>query len=107
MRQIALPSVCCLMEWKLAVLLLCFPPVITDPCACRARNIKNQPTVNQKLTKKVIMKEYFAEIETLRSQLLATREKNGVYMDPQVCALCLPLYALAWCGWSNAGICSV
>lgn len=50
--------------------------------AHRAKNIKNQPTVNQKLTKKVIMKEYFAEIETLRSQLMATREKNGVYMDP-------------------------
>jgi kinesin family member 11 len=51
--------------------------------AYRARNIKNQPTVNQKLTKKVIMKEYFAEIETLRTQLLMTREKNGVYVDPQ------------------------
>lgn len=51
--------------------------------AYRAKNIKNQPTVNQKLTKKVIMKEYFAEIETLRTQLLMTREKNGVYVDPQ------------------------
>lgn len=51
--------------------------------AHRAKNIKNQPTVNQKLTKKVIMKEYFAEIETLRTQLLATREKNGVYLSPE------------------------
>lgn len=51
--------------------------------AYRARNIKNQPTVNQKLTKKVIMKEYFAEIETLRSQLYQTREKNGVYLSPE------------------------
>jgi kinesin family protein 11 len=51
--------------------------------AYRAKNIKNQPTVNQKLTKKVIMKEYFAEIETLRNQLMMTREKNGVYVDPQ------------------------
>ncbi len=50
--------------------------------AHRAKNIKNQPTINQKLTKKVIMKEYFAEIETLRNQLIATREKNGVYLDP-------------------------
>eukprot|EP00981_Chlorochromonas_danica_P012539 scaffold5121_cov223-Ochromonas_danica.AAC.17 len=50
--------------------------------AYRARNIKNQPTVNQKLTKKVIMKEYFQEIETLRNQLTMTREKNGVYLDP-------------------------
>lgn len=51
--------------------------------AHRAKNIKNQPTVNQKLTKKVIMKEYFVEIETLRNQLLATREKNGVYLAPE------------------------
>lgn len=50
--------------------------------AHRAKSIKNQPTVNQKLTKKVIMKEYFAEIETLRLQLIATRDKNGVYLDP-------------------------
>ena len=50
--------------------------------AHRAKNIKNQPTVNQRLTKKVIMKEYFAEIEQLRNQLVATREKNGVYLDP-------------------------
>ncbi|RYD81658.1 MAG: hypothetical protein EOP84_10625, partial [Verrucomicrobiaceae bacterium] len=50
--------------------------------AYRARNIKNQPTVNQKMTKKVIMKEYFVEIETLRAQLQLTREKNGVYLDP-------------------------
>eukprot|EP01034_Spumella_vulgaris_P037534 gene37534-46306_t len=50
--------------------------------AYRAKNIKNQPTLNQRLTKKVVMKEYFAEIETLKMQLQATREKNGVYVDP-------------------------
>lgn len=50
--------------------------------AHRAKNIKNQPTVNQKLSKKVVLKEYFAEIETLRTQLQLTREKNGVYVDP-------------------------
>eukprot|EP01038_Epipyxis_sp_PR26KG_P006997 gene6997-9562_t len=51
--------------------------------AFRARNIKNQPTVNQKMTKKVIMKEYFAEIESLKVQLMLTREKNGVYVAPE------------------------
>lgn len=51
--------------------------------ANRAKNIKNKPTVNEKLTKKVVMKEYFAEIEVLKSQLMATREKNGVYVDPE------------------------
>lgn len=51
--------------------------------AHRAKNIKNQPTVNQKMTKKVVLKEYCAEIEQLRSQLQLTREKNGVYVDPK------------------------
>lgn len=50
--------------------------------AHRAKNIKNQPTVNQKLSKKVVLKEYFAEIETLRVQLQLTRDKNGVYVEP-------------------------
>jgi len=51
--------------------------------AYRAKSIKNQPTLNQRLTKKVIMKEYLAEVETLKMQLMQTREKNGVYVDPQ------------------------
>lgn len=50
--------------------------------AYRAKSIKNQPTVNQKMTKKVVLKEYCAEIEQLRTQLQLTREKNGVYVDP-------------------------
>lgn len=50
--------------------------------AYRAKNIKNQPIVNQKLIKKVVMKEYFAEIEQLKTQLQMTREKNGIYLDP-------------------------
>jgi kinesin family member 11 len=50
--------------------------------AYRAKSIKNQPTVNQRLTKKTIMKEYLQEVETLKMQLMQTREKNGVYMDP-------------------------
>lgn len=51
--------------------------------AYRAKSIKNQPTVNQKMTKKVVLKEYCAEIEQLRAQLMLTREKNGVYVDPE------------------------
>ena len=50
--------------------------------ASRAKNIKNQPMANQKLIKKVVMKEYCAEIEFLKNQLQITREKNGVYIDP-------------------------
>lgn len=48
--------------------------------AFRAKNITNRPEVNQKLTKKAIMKEYAEEIERLRRDLQATREKHGIYI---------------------------
>lgn len=51
--------------------------------AYRAKNIKNQPTLNQRMTKKVVLKEYCAEIEQLKSALAANRDKNGVYVDPK------------------------
>ena len=60
----------------------CEESLSTLDYAFKARCIKNQPTVNQKLTKKVVLKEYCAEIETLRAQLQITREKNGLYVDP-------------------------
>ena len=50
--------------------------------ASKAKSIKNIPQVNQKLSKKTVMKEYCAEIETLRNLLQITREKNGIYLDP-------------------------
>jgi kinesin family member 11 len=50
--------------------------------AYRAKSIKNIPQINQKMVKKVILKEYCAEIEALRQQLQLTREKNGIYLDP-------------------------
>ncbi|KAM4669163.1 kinesin-like protein KIF11 isoform 3-T3 [Amazona ochrocephala] len=49
--------------------------------AHRAKNIMNKPEVNQKLTKKALIKEYTEEIERLRRDLAATREKNGVYIS--------------------------
>lgn len=48
--------------------------------AHRAKNITNRPEINQKLSKKALLKEYTEEIERLRRDLLATREKNGVYL---------------------------
>ncbi|XP_069671575.1 kinesin-like protein Klp61F isoform X2 [Periplaneta americana] len=48
--------------------------------AHRAKNITNRPEINQKLTKKALIKEYTAEIERLRKDLAASREKNGVYI---------------------------
>ena len=36
--------------------------------------------VNQKLSKKTVIKEYTEEIERLRRDLMASREKNGVFL---------------------------
>ncbi|KAK3791067.1 hypothetical protein RRG08_010471 [Elysia crispata] len=48
--------------------------------AFRAKNITNRPEVNQKLTKKALLKEFGEEIERLRRDLQACREKNGIYV---------------------------
>ncbi|XP_023953998.2 kinesin-like protein Klp61F [Bicyclus anynana] len=48
--------------------------------ANRAKNIQNKPEVNQKMTKKAILKEYSEEIDRLKRDLYAAREKNGVYL---------------------------
>ncbi|XP_033757276.1 kinesin-like protein KIF11-A [Pecten maximus] len=48
--------------------------------AHRAKNIQNRPEINQKLTKKALIKEYTEEIERLRRDLQAVREKNGIYL---------------------------
>ncbi|XP_076299090.1 kinesin-like protein Klp61F [Lasioglossum baleicum] len=48
--------------------------------ARRAKNITNRPEINQKLSKKEFLKQYTIEIERLRRDLLATRERNGVYL---------------------------
>ncbi|TPX40808.1 hypothetical protein SeMB42_g05867 [Synchytrium endobioticum] len=51
--------------------------------AHRAKNIRNKPEVNQKMTKKALIREYVNEIERLKSDLLATREKNGIYLSAE------------------------
>lgn len=48
--------------------------------AHRAKNIQNKPEINQRLTKKVVLKEYTEEIDRLKRDLMAAREKNGVYL---------------------------
>ncbi|XP_071947122.1 kinesin-like protein KIF11-B [Antedon mediterranea] len=49
--------------------------------AHRAKNITNRPEVNQKLTKRALIKEYTEEIERLRKDLIAAREKNGIFLS--------------------------
>jgi kinesin family protein 11 len=51
--------------------------------ALAAKKIKNKPEQNAKISKKVVIKEYLNEIEKLKAELRATREKNGVYMPAE------------------------
>jgi kinesin family member 11 len=48
--------------------------------AFRAKNIRNKPQVNQMINKKTLLKDFTLEIERLKSELIATRQKNGVYL---------------------------
>ncbi|KAF3764587.1 hypothetical protein M406DRAFT_291708 [Cryphonectria parasitica EP155] len=48
--------------------------------AFRAKNIKNKPQVNTLISKMALLKEFTAEIERLRTELIATRLRNGVHL---------------------------
>ena len=48
--------------------------------AFRAKNIRNKPQVNPMVDKKTLLKEFTREIEKLKSELIATRQRNGVYL---------------------------
>jgi len=48
--------------------------------AQRAKNIMNKPEINQKLTKKALIKDYTEQIEKLKKDLYAAREKNGIFI---------------------------
>ncbi|XP_068341884.1 kinesin-like protein KIN-5B [Pyrus communis] len=48
--------------------------------AYRAKNIKNKPEANQKMSKPVLLKELYSEIERMKEDIRAAREKNGVYI---------------------------
>ncbi|KAH9842625.1 kinesin motor domain-containing protein [Rhodofomes roseus] len=47
--------------------------------AIRAKSIRNRPEVNQRMTRNSLLKEYVAEIERLKADVLAAREKNGIF----------------------------
>lgn len=51
--------------------------------AFRAKNIRNKPQVNMMVSKKTLLKEFTAEIEKLKSELIATRQRNGVYLTTE------------------------
>ncbi|GJV35380.1 copia protein [Tanacetum coccineum] len=48
--------------------------------AHRAKNIKNKPEVNQKMMKTTLIKDLYGEIERLKAEVHASREKKGVYL---------------------------
>lgn len=51
--------------------------------AFRAKNIKNKPQVNQTISKKTLLKEFTSEIEKLKGELIAARQRNGVYLTSE------------------------
>ncbi|CAG8525496.1 14441_t:CDS:10 [Funneliformis mosseae] len=51
--------------------------------AYRAKNIRNKPVANQRVTKKALIKDYINKIERLEMDLRATRDKNGIFMSAE------------------------
>lgn len=51
--------------------------------AIRAKSIRNKPEVNQRMTRNALLKEYVAEIERLKADVLAAREKNGIFFSEE------------------------
>ncbi|KAL7745956.1 Kinesin- motor protein, partial [Sorochytrium milnesiophthora] len=57
--------------------------VSTLDYAHRAKNIRNKPQINQRMSKKVAIKEYVHEIEKLKQDLQSARDKNGIILSPE------------------------
>ncbi|KDQ60800.1 hypothetical protein JAAARDRAFT_204605 [Jaapia argillacea MUCL 33604] len=51
--------------------------------AIRAKSIRNKPELNARMTRNSLLKEYVAEIERLKSDVLAAREKNGIFFSEE------------------------
>jgi len=49
--------------------------------AFRAKNIRNKPQLNALTNKKALLREFIVEIERLKAELIATRQRNGVYLS--------------------------
>lgn len=50
--------------------------------AFRAKNIRNKPQINSVVSKNKLLSQVGLEFEKLKSELIATRHRNGVYMTP-------------------------
>ncbi|KAG9087399.1 kinesin motor protein cin8 [Ceratobasidium sp. 370] len=51
--------------------------------AFQAKAIRNRPELNARVTRNALLKEHVCEIARLKADLVATREKNGVYVSPE------------------------
>jgi kinesin family protein 11 len=51
--------------------------------AFQAKAIRNRPELNSRITRNALLKEHANEIARLKADLVATREKNGVYVSPE------------------------
>lgn len=51
--------------------------------ASRAKSIQNKPQLNQMLSKKTMLKELIEEITRLKSDLIATRLRNGIHLSQE------------------------
>lgn len=51
--------------------------------AARAKSIRNKPEVNSRMTKAALLSQYAIEIERLKADVLAARERNGIYLSDE------------------------
>ncbi|CAE7232190.1 unnamed protein product [Rhizoctonia solani] len=51
--------------------------------AFQAKAIRNRPELNSRVTRNALLKEHASEIARLKADLVAAREKNGVYVSPE------------------------
>ncbi|KAF8077927.1 kinesin 2 [Lyophyllum atratum] len=51
--------------------------------AIRAKSIRNKPELNQRTTRNSLIKDYVTEIERLKADLVAAREKNGIFFSEE------------------------
>ncbi|KAL5209439.1 hypothetical protein ABZP36_005062 [Zizania latifolia] len=66
------PSIHCLEE-----------TVVTLDYAYRAKSIRNKPEANQKVCKSVMLKDLYQEMEKIKQDVKAAREKNGIYIPQE------------------------
>ncbi|KAJ3682758.1 hypothetical protein LUZ60_012985 [Juncus effusus] len=66
------PSINCLEE-----------TLVTLDYASKAKNIKNKPEANQRVSKAMLLKDLQVEIAKMKQDVKAAREKNGIYIPQE------------------------